>query len=43
MRAEEKWVAGFHYLAHRKGRKDRKGFCWFGFASLAFFAVQDSN
>jgi hypothetical protein len=25
--------AGFHYLVHRKRRKDRKGFCWFGFAS----------
>ena len=24
---EEKWGAVFHYLAHRKGRKDRKGFC----------------
>ena len=36
-RAKEGKGAGVHYLFHRKGRKDRKGFCWLGFA---FFAVQ---
>jgi hypothetical protein len=33
-RTEEGMGVGFHYLAHRK---DRKVFCWFGFA---FFALQ---
>jgi hypothetical protein len=32
--------AGFHYLAHRKGRKDRKGFCGFGFALQYFSEIQ---
>jgi hypothetical protein len=30
------------FLFHRKGRKERKGFCYLNFAAFAFFAVQYS-
>jgi len=39
---KKKWGAVFHYLAHRKGRKERKE-CRLGFAFLALFAVQEFN